>query len=153
NRTLLASSSGRGDGLSYYQVVISASRREAELGSAETISEVTKELAEIWPAAREARLVQSRMVTEHRAVFSPEPGCERFRPPQQSPVANLQLAGDWTATGWPATMEGAVRSGYRAAENVLARRGRAERILRPDLPVSWLSRLLLGLRDEYQHSI
>jgi uncharacterized protein with NAD-binding domain and iron-sulfur cluster len=47
------------------------------------------------------------------------PGIERLRPPQETPVANLALAGDWTATGWPATMEGAVRSGNSAAEVTL----------------------------------
>ena len=43
------------------------------------------------------------------------------------------MAGDWTRTGWPATMEGAVRSGYLAAEELLAREGVSERIVRPDL--------------------
>ena len=50
-----------------------------------------------------------------------------------SPIVNLAVAGDWTATGWPATMEGAVRSGYLAAEVILARAGRPERLLQPDL--------------------
>jgi uncharacterized protein with NAD-binding domain and iron-sulfur cluster len=59
------------------------------------------------------------MVTEPAAVFSMRPGIQRLRPPQQTPVANLALAGDWTATGWPATMEGAVRSGNSAAEVTL----------------------------------
>ena len=66
-------------------------------------------------------------------MLSAVPGVDRFRPPQASPVPNLALAGDWTATGWPATMEGAVRSGYLAAEAVLARAGRPERMLRPEL--------------------
>ena len=73
------------------------------------------------------------MVTEHTATFSAVPGVDRWRPPQASPVPNLVLAGDWTATGWPATMEGAVRSGYLAAEAVLERVGRPERLLRPEL--------------------
>jgi uncharacterized protein with NAD-binding domain and iron-sulfur cluster len=58
---------------------------------------------------------------------------DRWRPPQGSPIPNLLLAGDWTATGWPATMEGAVRSGYLAAEALLARRGTPARLLQPDL--------------------
>ena len=61
------------------------------------------------------------------------PGVDRWRPPQASPVPNLVLAGDWTATGWPATMEGAVRSGYLAGEAILTRCGRPEHIVRPDL--------------------
>ncbi len=59
-------------------------------------------------------------------------------------MPNLLLAGDWTATGWPATMESAVRSGYLAAEAILAQLGRAERIVAPDLPRGRLVRLLTG---------
>jgi uncharacterized protein with NAD-binding domain and iron-sulfur cluster len=66
-----------------------------------------------------------------------------LRPAQTTPLANLFLAGDWTATGWPATMEGAVRSGYLAAEGVLRRWGKSERIVVPDLPRQGLARWLL----------
>ena len=79
-------------------------------------------------------------------MFSVTAGSDELRPPQQSPIENLQFAGDWTQTGWPATMEGAVRSGFLAAENVLSQLGRPEQVLQPDLPVSWLTRLLLGGR-------
>ena len=80
-----------------------------------------------------AALARARVVTEHAATFSAVPGVDRWRPGQASPVRNLFLAGDWTATGWPATMEGAVRSGYLAAEALLKRSGRPERLLQPDL--------------------
>ena len=130
----------------YYQVVISASRDVIGRPREETMAEVVDELRSIFPAAVEAHLLHSRLVSEHKAVFSVRPGTDDLRPPQQSPVPNLQLAGDWTATGWPATMEGAVRSGYRAAENILDQLGRPEQIVRPDLPISLLSRLLLRLR-------
>lgn len=129
----------------YYQVVISASRDIIGRPREETIAEVVDELRAIFAAAGPARLLHSRLVTEHKAVFSVRPGADDLRPQQQSPIANLQLAGDWTQTGWPATMEGAVRSGYRAAENILTQLGRPEQILQPDLPVSLLSRLLLRL--------
>ena len=99
----------------------------------------------IWPIARDAQVLRSRLVTEQRAVFSPTPGVDQWRLPQQSPVQNLLFAGDWTLTGWPATMEGAVRSGYLAAEQLLAGRNRKESLVQPDLPVSWLSRLALGV--------
>jgi uncharacterized protein with NAD-binding domain and iron-sulfur cluster len=59
------------------------------------------------------------MITDQHAVFSVRPGVDQLRPQQQTSVPNLFLAGDWTATGWPATMEGAVRSGYLAAEKAL----------------------------------
>lgn len=144
NRTALW---GRSDGEGWcYQIVISASHEVRERGQADAIATVLGELRSIWPAARGAQVLRSRVVTEQRAVFSPTPGVDDLRLPQQSPIANLQFAGDWTLTGWPATMEGAVRSGYLAAENILARLGRrGPRVLRPDLPVSWLSRLGLGV--------
>ena len=131
--------------LHYYQVVISAARDVLERGKDETIRTVVEELARIWPIVGEARLLHSRLVTEHKAVVSMLPGVDRLRPPQQSPIGNLQLAGDWTQTGWPGTMEGAVRSGFLAAENVLRHCGRAEKLVQPDLPVALLSKLLFGL--------
>lgn len=150
NRTMLMSGppaceGGSGNTGHYYQVVISASRHLAGRSQEETIAEVVRELTAIWPATAEATLLHARQVTEHRAVFSVRPGVESLRPPQQSPIANLQLAGDWTCTGWPATMEGAVRSGYLAAENVLAHLGTPQRLLQSDLPVSWLAKVLFGL--------
>jgi uncharacterized protein with NAD-binding domain and iron-sulfur cluster len=78
-------------------------------------------------------LLRARVVTEHAATFSAVPGVDRFRPAQGSPLENLLLAGDWTNTGWPATMEGAVRSGYLAAEALLERAGRREKLVQPDL--------------------
>lgn len=133
------------DGTYCYQVVISASRGVKAMLQEDAIQNVLEELGAIWPAARSARVLRSRLVTEQRAVFSPTPGVDRLRPSQQTPISNLQLAGDWTQTGWPSTMEGAVRSGYLAAENVLARQGRAERLVQADLPVARLSRWLLGI--------
>jgi squalene-associated FAD-dependent desaturase len=117
----------------YLQVVISAARSLRELGRDEITHRIVGELARIFPLARQAKLLRSKVVTEHAATFSAVPGVDRWRPQQVSPVANLMLAGDYTATGWPATMEGAVRSGYLAAEAILAQAGRPERVLRPDL--------------------
>jgi len=129
----------------YYQVVISAARDVLARGTDETIRMVVEELAEIWPIVREVQLVHSRLVTEHKAVVSMLPGVDRLRPLQQSPIGNLQLAGDWTKTGWPGTMEGAVRSGYLAAENVLQHVGRPAQLVQPDLPTALLSKLMFGL--------
>jgi squalene-associated FAD-dependent desaturase len=117
----------------YVQVVVSAARPFRGLGRDEVRRQIAEELARLFPAARAAALVRAKVVTEHAATFSAVPGVDRWRPPQASPVANLAVAGDWTATGWPATMEGAVRSGYLAAEVVLARAGRPEKLVRPDL--------------------
>jgi uncharacterized protein with NAD-binding domain and iron-sulfur cluster len=67
-----------------------------------------------------------------------------MRPAQATPIPGLYLAGDWTATGWPATMEGAVRSGCLAIEALLSQVGRPEPVLAPDLKRSWLMRWIVG---------
>jgi uncharacterized protein with NAD-binding domain and iron-sulfur cluster len=128
----------------YYQVVISASRSLAGRDRAAVVEEILSDLASIWPVTREAKLLRWRIVTEQAAVFSVRPGIDRLRPPQQTSVPNLALAGDWTDTGWPSTMEGAVRSGYLAAEPILRAFGQPERILVPDLKRALLARLLVG---------
>jgi squalene-associated FAD-dependent desaturase len=133
-----------------YQVIISASRNIASSTQQEVIDQVVSELADVFPQAGQAALLHARLVTEHRAVFSVRPGAESCRPPQQSPISNVQLAGDWTRTGWPSTMEGAVRSGFLAAQNVLTLLGRPEILVRPDLPVAFLARLLMGLEKRAQ---
>jgi len=125
-----------------YQVVISASHRLSAWTQSEVIEKVVDELAAIWPEVSAAKLLHQRMITERRAVFSATPGVDRHRPAQQSPIPNLQLAGDWTKTDWPATMEGAVRSGYLAAANILKRYGMNADVLQPGLRHSWLARWL-----------
>ena len=122
----------------YVQVVVSAARGFKDPGRDEVTRRVAEELARLFPIGRGATLLRSKVVTEHTATFSAVPGVDRWRPPQGSPVPNLVVAGDWTATGWPATMEGAVRSGYLAAEAVLARAGRPARVVQPDLGQSSL---------------
>jgi hypothetical protein len=129
----------------YHQVVISGSHELAGRSREEVVADVRRDLEAIWPDAGKARLLHWRLVTRPVAVFSCRPGLERLRPPQQTPIENLMLAGDWTATGWPATMEGAVRSGYLAIEAVLRSLGTDNRLLVPDLPRSWLARWLFGL--------
>ncbi len=89
-----------------------------------------------FPAVREAKLTKATVVKEIHATFSPAPGSDAFRPSHTTPWPRLFLAGDWTATGWPATMEGAVRSGYGAAEALRA----GQKFLVPDLPAKGLMR-------------
>ncbi len=112
-----------GAGQQHVQVVISASHRMPQLGHDALLGEVRRELEAIWPAAADARLVHGRVIAQPTAVFSMTPEVDRYRPSPQTPIAGLTLAGDWTATGWPATMEGAVRSGYRAVECLENREG------------------------------
>lgn len=117
----------------YLQVVVSAARQFRGLGREEVQRLVAEEMGRLFPAAATATLLRARVVTEHAATFSAVPGVDRWRPVQTSPLGNLFVAGDWTATGWPATMEGAVRSGYLAAEALLRRKGIIERLVQPDL--------------------
>jgi squalene-associated FAD-dependent desaturase len=112
----------------YVQVVVSAARDLKPLGHDEIERQIVDELRRVFPDAAGARLLRTRVVTEHAATFSAVPGVDRFRPGPRTAVPNLVLAGDWTATDWPATMEGAVRSGYAAAEVVTG-----ECVVRPDL--------------------
>jgi squalene-associated FAD-dependent desaturase len=128
----------------YCQVVISASRGLFDGDRARLLEAVVDEVREVFPAARAATLVDSRIVTDPTAVLSVRPGVEASRPPARTSIENLFLAGDWTATGWPSTMEGAVRSGRLAAEALLEQRGRPRRILAADLPHGPLVRLLTG---------
>jgi squalene-associated FAD-dependent desaturase len=117
----------------YLQVVVSAARQFRGLGHEEVQRRIVAEARQLFPAVARARLLRARVVTEHAATFSAVPGVDRWRPAQASPLPNLFVAGDFTATGWPATMEGAVRSGYLAAEALLARAGRPARLVQPDL--------------------
>jgi squalene-associated FAD-dependent desaturase len=108
----------------YAQIVVSAARQLRGLPSEEIQRRVHHELRGMFPNLPAAKLVRSKVVTEHAATFSPVPGVDRWRPGPQCQVENLFLAGDWTATNWPATMESAVISGYRAAEAVTVSRPR-----------------------------
>lgn len=76
------------------------------------MSELTKTLNNITSA----RLIFHKIIKERSATFTPFPGIEKYRPSHTTPISNLCLAGDWTATGLPATIEGAVSSGYGCAE-------------------------------------
>ncbi len=125
----------------YLQLVISASYDLLRKSREEIIDLCLKEVRQALPAAREAQLIKATVIKEATATFSPEPGVDQWRPGQETKTPGLFLAGDWTATGWPATMEGAVRSGYLAAEAVLRSSSIPQKFLQPDLPVTGLSRL------------
>jgi squalene-associated FAD-dependent desaturase len=134
---------GDADRGEYLQLVVSASYDLLKLDREAVRDLMLAELGEIWPEAREAKLLRWWVVTEHGATFAVRPGVDALRPPQRTPVEGLFLAGDWTSTGWPATMEGAVRSGYLAAEGVLQDLGRPSRVVLPDPRPDFLSRWLL----------
>ncbi len=112
----------RPGGNAYLGLVVSASRDWLSLSRAEILARATRDLEEALPAVRAAKIVRAAVIKEPNATFSPAPGTDAYRPGTVSPVPGLLVAGDWTRTGWPATMESAVRSGYAAAAAVLAAR-------------------------------
>ena len=118
----------------YLQLVISASYDLLQKPRQEIIDLCLKEVQHALPAARDAKLLKATVIKEAAATFSPQPGVDRWRPTQDTQIRGMFLAGDWTATGWPATMEGAVRSGYLAAEAVLRKAGTPRKFLQADLP-------------------
>jgi zeta-carotene desaturase len=121
------------DGGRYLQLVVSASRDLTNLSRNEIVEIAIGDLRLYFPRVREARLVKSHVIKEQRATFSAAPETECLRPTPESALPKAFLAGDWTRTGWPATMEGAVRSGYMAAEGVAQAAGKPARFLLPDL--------------------
>ena len=125
----------------YLQLVISASYDLLQKPRQEIIDLCLSEVRHALPAAKEANLLKATVIKEAAATFSPQPGVDRFRPKQETAIHGLFLAGDWTDTGWPATMEGAVRSGYLAAEAVLRAEGTPRDFLQPDLKPDALVRL------------
>jgi len=133
---------GRKEKGSYLELVQSASRQFAALPREQAIQQALDELAEFFPAVREAKLLKAALVKEVRATFGVPPGVDRFRPGAKSPWPNCVLAGDWTATGWPSTMESAARSGHLAAEAVCAAAGQRKRFLVADLEPKGLMKLI-----------
>jgi zeta-carotene desaturase len=126
------------DGGQYLQLVISASYDLVSRSRQEIVEMCVRELQDVLPATRDAKLLKSTVIKEVAATFSPEPGSDQWRPGPRCSVENLFLAGDWTRTGWPATMEGAVRSGYIAAEAILNSAGKPQKFVQPDLPAQGL---------------
>ena len=127
---------------SYVELVVSSSKTLVEKTRQEIIDLALAELREFFPDAREANLVKATVIKEVHATYSPRPGIESFRPSPETVWPRIFLAGDWTATGWPATMEGAVRSGYAAAQCVARVAGRRDAaFLVPDLQASGFMRL------------
>jgi len=120
--------------------VISASRDWVNVPREKCLELFEKQVREVLPGAHDAKLERGVVVIEKRATFSALPGVDDLRPPQapaDGDIKNLFLAGDYTKTGWPATMEGAVRSGYLAAEAALSG---SSKFVVPDLPAQWPAR-------------
>ncbi len=130
--------------------VISAARQWVDKPREQCAELFQQQIQQLFPDSS-ARLLRQKIVIEKRATFSPLPGCDAWRPAQEPPpggIGNLFLAGDYTKTNWPATMEGAVRSGYLAAEAVTRKipsavdGEKSKTFIVPDLPTQWPARLL-----------
>ena len=121
---------------------MSASKSLVEMQRQEIIDLAVRELAEFFPLVEQAKLMKAAVVKEVRATYSIRPQLDAIRPSPLSPWPSVFLAGDWIATGWPATMEGAVRSGYMAAEAVSQAAGKPAHFMQADLPATGLMRLL-----------
>jgi squalene-associated FAD-dependent desaturase len=128
---------------SYIELVVSASKSLVQKSREEILEMATRELAEFFPIVKEAKVVKAAVIKEIYATYSVLPGLNKFRPAAKTPWPHIFLAGDWTATGWPATMEGAVRSGYLAAEALMEGFGQRQQFVVPDLPASGLARLIV----------
>jgi squalene-associated FAD-dependent desaturase len=135
------SENGTGGG-SYIELVVSSSKTLIDKSRAEIVDLALSEVREFFPAAREANLVKSTVIKEVNATYSPRPGIDAHRPSPLTAWPRVFLAGDWTATGWPATMEGAVRSGYLAAEALTRSGGLEKAFLEPDLAATGLMRIV-----------
>ncbi len=126
---------------SYLELVVSASKSLVPMERQQIIDTAMRELAEFLPEVNNAVLLKAAVTKEVRATYSIFPGLDALRPTAESPWRGIFLAGDWTATGWPSTMEGAARSGFLAAEAVARLQGSPHKFLPPDLPPTGLMRL------------
>jgi squalene-associated FAD-dependent desaturase len=113
----------------YYQIVVSASRHLPRGDSAELMRQVQQDLAAVFPKVRAAKMLRMQVVTDPQAVFSVGINSSDLRPQTEIPGTNVYLAGDWIQTGWPATMESAVLSGWRACESIFAAWGTPQRVV------------------------
>jgi len=125
----------------YIELVVSATRAFAALPREEAIRQAVQELGEFFPRVKEAKLEKVALVKEVLATFGVPPGIDASRPSAVSPWPNCFLAGDWTRTGWPSTMESAARSGHLAAEALCLNLGEPRAILEPDLKPEGLMRI------------
>jgi squalene-associated FAD-dependent desaturase len=126
----------------YLELVVSASKSFAAKSRQQAIAQAHAELKEFFPAVVSAKLIKAVLIKEMRATFGVPPRVDEIRPKSQSPWPQCFLAGDWTATGWPSTMESAARSGHLAAEALCKSINEPRPILNPDLKPQGLMKFL-----------
>jgi len=111
---------GLGGPVQYVDISLSAAHHWVHWPGRQLQEVMVKEMMAFFPRARATNVMAALVVKQPKATFTPRPGIRALRPGPRTPVRGLFLAGDWTATGWPATMESAVRSGLQAARACLA---------------------------------
>jgi squalene-associated FAD-dependent desaturase len=111
---------GTGSDGQYLAISLSGAAGEMELSAEQLCERYVGAMQELFPRARGAVVRSVHISREHAATFAARPGTESLRPGPRTSVAGLVMAGAWTNTGWPATLEGAVLSGHYAAREVLA---------------------------------
>lgn len=141
NKSILQPETRAKDSGSYLELVVSASNSLVQKSRQQIIELALRELAQFFPVVLEAKLLKATVVKEVRATFSVTPGLDAYRPENVTGWPGIFLAGDWTNTGWPSTMEGAVRSGYLAAEALTKALGKPKTFLHPNLPPQGWMRL------------
>jgi uncharacterized protein with NAD-binding domain and iron-sulfur cluster len=115
-----SAAAGAPPGCQYLAVSLSGADREMQMSVDALREQYLPAIAELLPRARGAKLESFLATREHAATFRAVPGTAALRPGPDTGVAGLVLAGSWTATGWPATLESAVLSGHAAARSVRA---------------------------------
>ncbi len=125
NRSMIAGE-GMSEGKQLLTVSVSAAWQYIDLPRQELAETFLAEFAQVFPSAREAVVESISVVKQREATFRCLPGANLLRPGPDTTISNLFLAGEWTNTGWPSTMEGAVRSGYSAARSVIQSQGLAD---------------------------
>jgi squalene-associated FAD-dependent desaturase len=111
----------------YLAISLSAADSYVDVPTASLREQFLPALEELYPAARDARVTDFFVTRERRATFRQAPGCSALRPGAATSLPGLVLAGAWTDTGWPDTMEGAVRSGRTAAQELIQRLAAGQR--------------------------
>ena len=130
-----------GAGWQHLHGVISAADDLIPIDRTDILKMVVDEMKNVLPEIGNLEPVNHRVIKDKRATFRLAPGIDAIRPSAAGAIENLMLAGDWTDSGWPATMEGAVRSGYLAAGAIL---NQGDALLHPNLPEGLLYQFITG---------
>jgi zeta-carotene desaturase len=133
NKSLLQPETRGQEAGQYLELVVSASKSLVEKSRQEILDLALDELAQFFPRVRQTKLLKSTVIKEVRATFCVTPGLDAYRLAATTGWPGMFLAGDWTRTSWPSTMEGAVRSGLLAAEALTQQAGQPQTFLQPEI--------------------